>query len=273
MPMLCLGGTYRIVDTEPDGDSIRFYPEDPALWERVPGVHKVRTNATGGAQLRLDAIDALETHYSPPGSGPLHQPLDLAHQARDELVRWLGFRGVQRDGEKVTAATPNALAGYVLTQGADLYGRCVALAGRGAPPGESGTAIRVHITMLRRTANHPLIATGLAYPTFYLQLYPDLRAELAKQARNARPATGVWARDRSQKGVKVESLATLTDKAVILPNSSAASPTTSSSTPATPRWPGSPPTSPSAATRSSSCPPGATRALTTSSGWTARPCA
>jgi hypothetical protein len=116
MPMLCLGGTYRIVDTEPDGDSIRFYPEDPALWERVPGVHKVRTNATGGAQLRLDAIDALETHYSPPGSGPLHQPLDLAHQARDELVRWLGFRGVQRDGEKVTAATPNALAGYVLTQ-------------------------------------------------------------------------------------------------------------------------------------------------------------
>jgi hypothetical protein len=50
MPMLCLAGTYRIVATEPDGDSIRFHPDDPAQWERVPGEHAVQTNATRGAQ-------------------------------------------------------------------------------------------------------------------------------------------------------------------------------------------------------------------------------
>jgi hypothetical protein len=183
----------------------------------VPGAHQVRTNAGGGAQLRLDAIDALETHYSPPGAGPLHQPLDFAHQARDELLRWLGFRDVQRDGEKVTAATPAALAGYLLTQGADIYGRCVALVGRGDPPGDSGTEVRVNLALLRRTANHRLIATGLAYPTFYLKLFPDLRAELAKQAGNARAATGLWPLDRTQKGVKVAGLATLTDGAVVMP--------------------------------------------------------
>jgi hypothetical protein len=61
------------------------------------------------------------------------------------------------------------------------------------------------------------MATGLAYPSFYLKLYPDLRRELAKQAQQARPKTGVWALDRTQKGVEVESLATLTDDAVILP--------------------------------------------------------
>jgi endonuclease YncB( thermonuclease family) len=99
MPMLCLAGTYRIVATEPDGDSIRFYPDDPAQWERVPGPHAVQTNATGGAQIRLDGIDALETHYGARGSVPLHQPLALAHKAADELLRWLGFRNVQRDGE------------------------------------------------------------------------------------------------------------------------------------------------------------------------------
>src|SRR6187551_2177193 len=88
MPMLCLAGTYRILSTEPDGDSIRFYPDDPAAWALVPGPNAVRTNAGGGAQLRLDGIDALETHYSPRGGGPLHQPIDLAHQGRDELVRW-----------------------------------------------------------------------------------------------------------------------------------------------------------------------------------------
>ena len=163
MPMLCLAGAYRILSTEPDGDSIRFYPDDPAAWERVPGPNPVHTNAGGGAQLRLD----------------------LAHQARDELVRWLGFRGVQRDGETVTAATPEQLPGYLLTRGADLYGRCVALVGRGAPPAASGTQAMVRVADLRRTANHRLISTGLAYPTFYLKLFPDLRAELTKQARQA----------------------------------------------------------------------------------------
>jgi hypothetical protein len=217
MPMLCLAGTYRIVATEPDGDSIRFYPDDPAQWERVPGPHAVQTNATGGAQLRLDGIDALETHYGARGSAPLHQPLDFAHKAADELLRWLGFRNVQRNGEQVTQATPEQLPGFLLTRGADLYGRCVALIGRGDPPSASGTQVNVNLALLRRTANHRLMATGLAYPTFYLKLFPDLRRELAKQAEQARPKTGLWALDRTQKGVEVKSLATLTDDAVILP--------------------------------------------------------
>jgi endonuclease YncB( thermonuclease family) len=216
--MLCLAGTFRILNTEPDGDSIRFYPDDPAQWESVPGPNPVRTNAGGGAQVRLDGIDALETHYSPQGAGPLHQPLDLAHQARDELVRWLGFRGVQREGETVVAATPEQLAGYLLTGGADVYGRCVALVGRGKAPAPSGTQAMVRVAHLRRTANHGLVAAGLAYPTFYLKLFPDLRAELAKQARQALEAKkGLWPGDRDQKGVDVKGLATLTDDAIVLP--------------------------------------------------------
>jgi endonuclease YncB( thermonuclease family) len=216
--MLCLAGTYRILSTEPDGDSIRFYADDPAAWARVPGPNAVRTNAGGGAQLRLDGIDALETHYSPRGGGPLHQPVDLAHQARDELVRWLGFKGIEHTGETVTAATPEGLPGYLLTRGADVYGRCVALVGRGDPPAPSASQAMVKVADLRKTANHRLIATGLAYPTFYLKLYADLRAELVKQSGQARDAEkGVWAGDRTEKGVDVESLATLTDEAVLLP--------------------------------------------------------
>ena len=113
MPMLCLAGTFRILGTEPDGDSIRFYPDDPPLGARARtqrGAHQRGRRA----QLRLDGIDALETHYSPRGGGPLHQPIDLAHQARDELVRWLGFKGIERTGETVTAATPEELPGYLL---------------------------------------------------------------------------------------------------------------------------------------------------------------
>jgi endonuclease YncB( thermonuclease family) len=218
MPMLCLAGAFTVTGTEPDGDSVRFRPDDPGDWTQVPGPNKVRTNAAGGAQLRIDAIDALETHYTPTGGHLLHQPLDLAHAAAAELLKWLGFRGVQRDGEKVIAVDEDDLPGFILTRGADVYGRCVALVGRGDPPATSGRMINVDVKLLRKTANHRLLTNGLTYPTFYSKLYVDLRRELAKQAGAARDAgKGVFARDRTQKGVEVKSLTTLTDDAVILP--------------------------------------------------------
>jgi endonuclease YncB( thermonuclease family) len=216
--MLCLAGTFPIAGTEPDGDSVRFRPANPADWSKVPGSHQVHTNATGAAQLRADAIDALETHYAPPGGHNLHQPIALADAAAAELLDWLGFTGVVRDGEKVTAVDNDGQPGFILTRGADKYGRCVALIGRGDAPVASGRMLRVGLEELRETANHELLRTGLAYPTYYSNLYIDLRAELTDQVATARQArTGVFADDRTEAGVTVESLATLTDEAVILP--------------------------------------------------------
>jgi endonuclease YncB( thermonuclease family) len=218
MPMLCLAGTYRIVDTEPDGDSIRFYPDDPSQWSLVGGHRRVRANAGGGAQLRLDGIDALETHYTAQGGGErLHQPLVLAHDAAAELLRWLGFKGVQRDVEKVVAADPAKLAGYLLTRTADIYGRCVALVGRGDAPVPSGTQLRVNVAQLRRTGNFRLLTTGLAYPTFYTNLFPDLRRAMVAEVARAQPDRGVWPSDRTEKGFEVTALETLTDDVVIMP--------------------------------------------------------
>ena len=75
-------------------------------------------NASGAAQLRLDAIDALETHYGTPRT---HQPLDLAHAASAELLDWLGFNNVVRaQDETVTSSTPETVAGFILTRSADL---------------------------------------------------------------------------------------------------------------------------------------------------------
>ena len=119
----------------------------------------------------------------------------------------------------MTAATPEELPGYLLTRGADVYGRCVALVGRGDAPAASGTQAMVRVADLRRTANHRL-DRHRASPTrpSTSSSIADLRAELAKQSRQARDARkGVWAGDRTQKGVDVESLATLTDDAVLLP--------------------------------------------------------
>jgi endonuclease YncB( thermonuclease family) len=218
MPMLCLAGTFHVVGAEPDGDSIRFRPDDPADWAEVPGPNAVRRNVNGAAQLRLDAVDALETHYTPPGGHTQHQPLELAHAAAADLLEWLGFRDVERDGETVTSVEADDRPGFILTRGADLYGRCVALAGRADAPARSGEQIFVDVPLLRETANHRLLTSGLAFPTFYTQLYLDLRNELTEQAQAARAArAGVFADDRTQGGVTVASEATLTDSAVILP--------------------------------------------------------
>src|SRR5256885_10323715 len=105
MPFLVIGGEYRIVGAQPDGDSVRFYPDDPSQWGDVSGPYAVQRNANGGAQLRLDAIDALETHYAVPG-GMVHQPLSLAYAARDELLKWLGFTGITRSDDDTVTPTP-----------------------------------------------------------------------------------------------------------------------------------------------------------------------
>ena len=55
-----------MIGAAPDGDSVRFTPTDPRAWARA-GV-AARVNATGGAQLRLDGIDAHETHHTPPAA-------------------------------------------------------------------------------------------------------------------------------------------------------------------------------------------------------------
>ena len=216
MAFLRIAGVYRVTGTEPDGDSIRFVPDDPTQWARVAGMNRVRVNSSGGAQLRLDAIDALETHYTPLAGSRLHQPLAFAHAARDELLSWLGFRGIVRTGEKITAVAEDSVPGFVLTGGADLYGRCIAFAGRGAPPA-GGDLLDVGPGLLRRTANHRLLAAGLAYPTFYLGLPAELRGALTTAVAGARPAQGLWPQDVTQDGVEVAGLATITDEAVLLP--------------------------------------------------------
>ena len=89
MAMFLIAGSFRVMGAQPDGDSIRFTPDNPGNWDLITGPNRVRRNAGGAAQLRLDAIDALETHYGNPRT---HQPLGLAHAAAAELLDWLGFQ-------------------------------------------------------------------------------------------------------------------------------------------------------------------------------------
>ena len=78
---------------------------------------------------------------------------------------------------------------FILTRSADLYGRCIAFVGRGQAPDPSGTAVFVDVPILRDTANHHMISTGLAYPTYYRALFPDLRKEFTAAMEHARASS------------------------------------------------------------------------------------
>ena len=218
--MTLIKGTFQLVGASPDGDSVRFYPDDPEATKKA-GL-KVRLNSRGGMQLRLDAIDALETHYQARGTGGMwHQPAEFADAAAAGLLKGFGFKTVERDERgRVTSATPIKVAGHILTRFADKYGRAVAFAFPGQRPGRSADLSQVHLDVktLKNSANYRQVADGLAYPTFYSLLFPDLRDALAEAAGKARKdGLGLWPRDVTNSGFKLSSRRQLADELVILP--------------------------------------------------------
>jgi endonuclease YncB( thermonuclease family) len=218
MSLYLIKGHYRIVHGAPDGDSVHFIPDDP---EAFTSLHlTVHLGGGGAAQLRLDAIDALETHYTPAthGAGTLHQPLELAHAAGARLLDLLGFTSVVRSGETVTSSVPDATPGYILTRFADKYGRPVSLAYTGTADHPDLTGVFTDTDLLRASVNYQLLAEGLVYPTFYSQLYPNLRTALTTAADKARSAKeGVWASDATTSGAIIHALTDVTDQLVIMP--------------------------------------------------------
>ncbi|MEU9148303.1 thermonuclease family protein [Streptomyces sp. NPDC048349] len=223
MSMLLIKGTFRVPPrSKPDGDTIPFIPDNLADWKLVPGREPIAPAPDGRVSVRLEAVDALETHYEGAYGPEQHQPLDFAHRAANELLAWVGFASVDRHEDETVATIPESVPGFILTRGSDIYGRCVALVGRGAPPACSGYEVRVDEALLRKTANFHLISLGLAYPTFYAGFPRELREELTTASRAARAAKkGLWADevDVTMKGAKITGMSSITaaNGAVILP--------------------------------------------------------
>jgi endonuclease YncB( thermonuclease family) len=179
-----------VVGKQPDGDSIRFLPDTPDLLDSLRRSWRVRRSSDGTVQLRLEGIDAPETHY-----GALAQP--LGGQARDALLELCGFSEIRRDGEEVVSATPERRPAAVLSELVDANGRPVSilLADEDLPDGDY---VEVDDDVLRRSANTALLADGSAYLTLYDSCAPPIRAAFRATAADARERRlGVWPEDRS----------------------------------------------------------------------------
>lgn len=219
MPFTLIRGTFHASNYSPDGDSIRFHPEQPSLLATLPGA-KPRINSRGHVQLRLEGIDTLETHYAPTsGGGSFHQPLALGVAARNALLRFTNITDVvwSSDGGSVVSANDGS-PGYILTREIEKNGRAVAFLFSGTAPEGDGSSVTLDPTRLYDSYNYFALREGLAFATFYTGLFADLRTELAAAAASARAGrSGIHADDVTTTGFSVTSLAALTDQYVMLP--------------------------------------------------------
>jgi endonuclease YncB( thermonuclease family) len=179
---------------EPDGDTIKFRPDTPSLVEGLPRPSGTPPDLDArGVSVRLEAIDALETHFA-----ESHQELAGANAARDSLLAQLGFTGVRFFDDmpnKVESADQDAIRGHVLSNGVDGNGRLVAFVYAGDHPGPDGASVFVDDDLADASINARLLADGHAYPTFYTTLPSSLRRHLTPVSEAARAAgLRLWAR-------------------------------------------------------------------------------
>jgi endonuclease YncB( thermonuclease family) len=199
----------RHVGARPDGDSVWFKPDKPALLKNL-GSRSAKFNGGGFAQLRFEGIDALELHY--PGHD--YQNKSAAVASRDFLLKKMGFSHVDYAPNPdiprtVRSSTPSSKRGYILSRTIDPFRRPVSFVYTGGAPENDGTNVFLNVSRLNRSLNAKIIANGHAYPAYYGQrpnapsserggLPVDLRARLTELATAAWYADkGVWAVDDS----------------------------------------------------------------------------
>ncbi len=186
-------GSFPIVGTEPDGDTIRFAPDTPAIVETLGPPGQKPKFSQGGTQIsvRFEAIDALETHFS-----GTRQQVRLGDLATARMLAILGFASVDTSGTKVDAATPPSIRGYVAANSLDSYGRMIAFVFGGEVADADGSDFFLDVPKLAESVNVHLLAEGVVYPAFYTTLPVDLKDHLAAQTRVVRErAVGVWPED------------------------------------------------------------------------------
>lgn len=120
MPFTLIKGAFRVAGMSPDGDSIRFAADDPSLVHNLPGPFEAQPQAT--AQLRLEGIDTLETHY-----GGRRQPDRWAHTATDRLFEFTGITEVVWDeAHRKVVSAADGTRGWILSRAREKNRRPVA---------------------------------------------------------------------------------------------------------------------------------------------------
>jgi endonuclease YncB( thermonuclease family) len=203
MPYTLIKGTFHIhypakplTGPEPDGDTIKFKPDNRNLILNLPKPNQAASfNLEGLTSIRFEAIDALETHFGVEDE-QFHQKLELALGERDALLDRMGFGAITyfvQHPFKVESVQFHPIRGYILSNGLDTYGRTIAFVYTGEHPATDGAQLFVTPQMLDDSLNAFMLRSGNAYAAFYLTLPAELREHLRGVASVARAGNaGLW---------------------------------------------------------------------------------
>ncbi len=184
---------------EPDGDTIKFHPDNRLLIDKLPKANlPAKFNLAGLTSIRFEGIDALETHFTIEGD-TFHQKLNLALQAKDVLLDKMGFGKItffNNAPYKVESVEHHPVQGYIFSNGLDTYGRTIAFVFIGEHQSIDGSKIFITPDMLDESLNVYMLRIGQPYGAFYLSLPADLRDYLFDIVSDARKSGGgIWNED------------------------------------------------------------------------------
>lgn len=183
MPFTLLQGVFKPDAGVPDGDTIRFVPENPDLLLTLPRQGRsprINTN-NGTVSLRYEGIDAIERDAIEP----------FASNATKQNLNRLGLTSP-------TDETP----GYILTNQIGPNGRPICFVFAGTAPEADGTRIFLDAERMEESINCQLVETGSVYPFFFDTLFAELREVLAAATIAARSSNiGFWPQDKTTMGV------------------------------------------------------------------------
>ena len=199
-------GNLIIDGKSPDGDTIAFALDEENrglwVWPKEQDGRFPRFNSLFHANIRFEAIDALELHYQIQNVYPgvnSHQPLSLARQARDRLLEICGFNldnVTETANLRLKDPDQQKKPATIAYKDIDPFGRIVAFVfvdKMGFKMDDKNPTVFLEPEHLERSVNIQLLREGLVYPTFYGGFYPELRNAVTVWAREARDQNrGLW---------------------------------------------------------------------------------
>ena len=182
-------GTFHVKGYQPDGDSIRFRADVNDHWDFFPGADNDKKR-----QLRIEAIDALETHYE-----GYHQPMPFALGALEKLLALIGIKNVKYSLSVTHIVdADDETPGFIASAAMDRFSRPISFI---FPPTASltdGAVLDISQLPLEQSINYLLLREGLVYPTFYTTTEAAVLDKFRTATERARIAgRGLWAIDRT----------------------------------------------------------------------------
>ncbi len=188
-----VAGTFHVKGFQPDGDSIRFQADKPENWDFFAW-ETVADKAAKKKQLRVESIDAMETHYA-----GYHQPRPFAIAALESLLELLNIKSVVYSLSITQIVdADDGKSGFIASASTDRFGRPVSYLFPKSAKLTDGAVMDSADLPIEKSLNFQLAREGLVYPTFYTTtdriLAEKIRAVVARARKTKR---GIWSIDRT----------------------------------------------------------------------------